>query len=122
MIDIDSGTKHTIWRDSMNENPEELQMQEETPEARYNALVDQFVQTKGWSRRKARRYLDAYAKREHARIIKEGKARQEKLRKEGKLIDTSQDRLQMESEFQEQLKEAGIKLEDSSYKPPTSDF
>jgi len=99
-----------------NNQDTELKSAEETPEQRYNALVDQFVLNKGWSRRKARRYLDAFAKRENARIIREGKARQEKLRAEGKLIDTSEERERLEAEFQAQLKAK------EGYKPKTSDF
>jgi len=124
MIDTTNLNNQT-WSKAMNEPKIEQEnfKSEETPQERYNALVDQFVLTKGWSKRKARRYLDAFAKRENARIIKEGKARQEKLRKEGKLIDTQEDRFKMEEEFKDQLKEAGINLEEeSNYNPPTSDF
>jgi len=101
---------------------DENQAPQESPEERYNNLVNQFVMEKGWTKRKARRYLDAFAKREHARIIKEGKARQAKLKAEGKLVDTSADTALLETEFQEQLKEAGIQLDQPNYSPPTSDF
>lgn len=95
---------------------------EETPENRYNALVDQFVLEKGWSKRKARRYLDAYAKRENERIIKEGKARQARMKAAGELIDTSEESEKIEKEFQAELKAAGIELENPTYKAPTTDF
>ncbi len=94
------------------------QQPQETPEERYNSLVEDLVTNKGFSKRKAKRYLDAYAKREHARIIKEGKVRQEKLRQEGKLVDTTQDKLKLAKEFEEQLKE--IKTEE--YQAKTSEF
>jgi len=115
----ESATVNQQWSDKMEEQvPQgiELESAEETPEQRYNALVEQFVLNKGWSRRKARRYLDAFAKRENARIIKEGKARQDKLRAEGKLIDTSEDRARLEAEFQAQLEAK------EGYKAKTTEF
>lgn len=80
-----------------------MQMNQETPEDRFNKLVDQLVIENGWSKRKARRYLEAYAKKENERLIKEGKARQEKLKAEGKLIDVSEEREQLEFDFQTEL-------------------
>jgi hypothetical protein len=103
-------------------NENQTQNPEETPQERYERMVNDLVLVHGFSKRKARRYLDAFAKRESARIIREGRARQEKLRKEGKLIDTEELSKQLDNEFQEELKEAGIQLQNSTYSPPTTDF
>lgn len=92
-----------------------MEINQETPEDRFNKLVDQLVLENGWSKRKARRYLEAYAKKENERLIKEGKARQEKLKAEGKLIDVSEEREQLEFDFQTELAK-------QNYQAPTNEF
>ena len=94
------------------QKPQIPQPQNDTPESNYNRILEDLILNKGFTPRRARRYLEAYAKRKNAEFIKAGKARQAKLKAEGKLIDTSGVADELDKELQDELKKAGITLSD----------
>ena len=104
-------------------NPEE----EAKLEDRYKQMVWDLVENHGFSPRKARRYLESQARRATKKIIRQGRVRQEQLRREGKIVDTSDITAQLDQELAEELaKDAGEMTEnvevEETYKAPTSEF
>jgi len=114
----------------MNEPELTLQSAEESPEGRFNELLEELV-AKGWPRRKAKRYLMAEADRRVKKFHAEGRKRQEKLRREGKLIDTSDIAKVLDEQFEADLAQHGLTKDDldtmdhetvKDYVPPTNEF
>jgi len=115
----------------MNEPELNLQSAQDSPESRFNELLEKMV-AEGWPRRKAKRYLTAEADRRLKKFIAEGRKRQDKLREEGKLIDTSDIAEILDAQFEVDLAEHGLTKDDLDtldhepaqdfYKPPTNDF
>jgi len=112
---------------------EALEHDLETPEGRFNELLDKLI-GEGWPRRRAKRYLMALAKRETSKLIREGRRRQAKLRAEGKMLDTSEISAQLDAELDAELAQAGLSRDDledaqqthgnvlKDYVPPTNEF
>lgn len=107
---------------------------EQTPEERYDNMVAQVMADQHCSRRQARRYVDKLARKAHEDFMREAKARRAKLEAEGKLIDTSDLKDQLEAEFEAELAAEGLTKEDLEklqeegrdfevdYKPITKEF
>lgn len=111
------------------EIPEE---QQKSLEERWKAMIEDLVYNHGMSPRKARRYLESEARRNTRRMIRAGRRRQKQLAKEGKLVDTSDLRAQLDAELAQQLSELEeqdkqqqqltVDIETDNYTPPTEDF
>lgn len=107
-------------QEEVNELTNEFQAEQEQKlresEEAYQNQLDELI-ARGYSRRKARRYLDAAIRRRVRKIVKAGKKRQEKLRKEGKLVDTSDINQELQQEFEDL---SSVKTEE--YQKPTEEF
>lgn len=91
---------------------------------KFEEKVQELMIARGFSRNKAVRVLEKKCQKELDKLIKRGRKRQEQLRKEGKLVDTSDLREELDRELEEQLKaqEIVLDIETHNYEPPTRDF
>jgi len=118
--------------------PEEAEKEQMVAfQERFDNMVQDLIVTRRWSKRKATRYLESKARQANKKFLKEGRKRQQKLREEGKLVDTADLSAKLDAEFEQELEAAGLTKADldpmvpaedwphepaEGYKPPTSDF
>lgn len=108
------------------ESVQEVNSEEEAQlelEKRLEEKINELMEKKGMTRRQAKRYLILFARKQTRKLIKEGKRRRRKLEAEGKLIDTSDIREQLDKELEEALKNREQVLSVGyEYESPTNDF
>jgi rRNA pseudouridine-1189 N-methylase Emg1 (Nep1/Mra1 family) len=126
-----------ITNDMINNHLDEYEKSQDNAEeqarARFDAAVQKLTIERNWSKRKATRYLTKMANKELNRLIKQGKARRADLEANGKLIDTSDIKEELDKELNDQLIAAGIDpstidtkpaegVAEEKYEPPTREF
>lgn len=103
---------------------------------RFDQMVQDLMFSKGWTKRKATRYLEKKARIANKKFIKEGAKRRAKMEREGTLVDTADLAEKLDAEFEKDLAEAGLTKADldpmvpadewpeekKKYSPPTRDF
>ena len=103
---------------------------------RFDQMVKDLQFSKGWTKRRATRYLEKKARIANKKFIKEGAKRRAQMEKDGTLIDTADLAEKLDAEFEKELEAAGMTKADldpmvpadewpeekKKYTPPTRDF